>query len=78
MPEDLVLNNTVQITYNSSAPPAAPWIVEDITTFNDTELTPLVHEDLLGEPDVEIVLHAYFDVRPSIQFTLLSVIPSKS
>ncbi|ADV25598.1 acidic laccase [Cryptococcus gattii E566] len=61
VPDDLVLNNTVQITYNSSAPPATPWIVEDITTFNDTELTPIVHEDLLGDPDVEIVLNAYFD-----------------
>ncbi|OXG27098.1 acidic laccase [Cryptococcus neoformans Bt15] len=61
VPDDLVLNNTIQIVYNSSAPPATPYILDDFPTLDDTKLDPIVQEDILGDPDVEIDLHAYFD-----------------
>lgn len=74
VPDDLVLNNTIQIVYNSSAPPATPYIVYDIETFDDTKVVPLEQEDFLRNPDVEIDLHAYFDVRASYLFTPASFI----
>ncbi|WVQ82538.1 hypothetical protein IAT38_004667 [Cryptococcus sp. DSM 104549] len=60
VPDELVLNNTVQIQYSSSAAAAEAFIPDDIPTFNDTELVP-VQKRMLLQPDVEFVLNAYFD-----------------
>ncbi|WWD18251.1 hypothetical protein CI109_102701 [Kwoniella shandongensis] len=60
VPDELVLNNTVQITYNSAAPPATAVIVDEIETFNDTQLVPVLKRELL-KPDVSFELNAYFD-----------------
>ncbi|WVQ76952.1 hypothetical protein IAR50_006631 [Cryptococcus sp. DSM 104548] len=61
VPDDLQINNTIQIVYDSANAAAAEWYPDSITTFNDTALTPLRAVELLTEPDVEIVLNAYFD-----------------
>ncbi|KAK8865574.1 hypothetical protein IAR55_000718 [Kwoniella newhampshirensis] len=60
VPDDLVVNNTVQITYNSAAPPATAVIVDAIEPFNDTQLIPVLKRELLGY-DVAFELNAYFD-----------------
>ncbi|TYJ55000.1 hypothetical protein B9479_004311 [Cryptococcus floricola] len=61
IPDDLQINNTIQIVYDSANDAAVEWSPASITTFNDTELVPLRAVELLTEPDVEIVLNAYFD-----------------
>ncbi|WVO16801.1 hypothetical protein L204_104487 [Cryptococcus depauperatus] len=63
VPPLLVLNNTVQVVYNASAPAATAWIPSNIPTFNDTQLVPL-HALPLLQPDVKITLNAYFEVSP--------------
>ncbi|WVQ69566.1 uncharacterized protein L199_007786 [Kwoniella botswanensis] len=62
VPDDLQLNNTIQIVYDSNAPKADPVEVgiDDIVTFNDTELVPILKNELL-QPDVKFELNAYFD-----------------
>nr|ODN96638.1 acidic laccase [Cryptococcus depauperatus CBS 7855] len=60
VPPLLVLNNTVQVVYNASAPAATAWIPSNIPTFNDTQLVPL-HALPLLQPDVKITLNAYFE-----------------
>lgn len=60
VPEDLVLNNTVQIQYASANANATEVIYDDIPTINDTDFRPI--EIMASAPaDVEFVMHAYFD-----------------
>ncbi|OCF33774.1 acidic laccase [Kwoniella heveanensis CBS 569] len=62
VPDDLQLVNTVQIVYNSGNAKAESVELdpEQITAFNDTELVPVLVNELL-HPDVEYELNAYFD-----------------
>ncbi|WWC68213.1 uncharacterized protein I206_102136 [Kwoniella pini CBS 10737] len=62
VPDDLQLNNTIQITYDSNASKAqaVETGIDDITTFNDTQLHPVLKNELL-QPNVKFELNAYFD-----------------
>lgn len=61
VPDDLVLNNTVQITYDSKLPAAVPVDYDAPAVLDDTKFVPLVPKGSFV-PDVEFVLNAYFDV----------------
>lgn len=60
VPEELILNNTVQIRYAEANANATAVIYDDIPMINDTDFRPLIHTPSV-KPDVEFVLHAYFD-----------------
>lgn len=61
VPDDLVLNNTLQIVYNSSAPPATAVDVQAAAVLDDTKFMPVLEREMVGK-DVEFRLDAYFDV----------------
>ncbi|WRT64797.1 uncharacterized protein IL334_001731 [Kwoniella shivajii] len=60
IPDELVLNNTIQITYNSDAPPAPEALYDETLDLDDTELVPLLKREM-APADIEFVLHANFD-----------------
>jgi iron transport multicopper oxidase len=61
VPDDLVLNNTIQIVYNSGNAVASPVEYDAVAVLDDTEFVPLVKEEMIGH-DIEFELNAYFDV----------------
>ncbi|WVR04611.1 hypothetical protein IAU60_001622 [Kwoniella sp. DSM 27419] len=60
IPDDLVLNNTIQITYDPEAPPAPEAYYDEIPDLDDTVLVPLLKKEM-APADIEFVLHAAFD-----------------
>ncbi|ORY28145.1 putative iron transport multicopper oxidase FET3 precursor [Naematelia encephala] len=60
VPDDLVLNNTVQIIYDAAAPFADEVIIDEIPTLNDTDFVPVLKKEMLGY-DIEYVLNVFFD-----------------
>jgi iron transport multicopper oxidase len=60
VPEELILNNTVQIRYADNNANATEVIYEIIPMINDTEYIP-VNKEPSVTPDVEFTLHAFFD-----------------
>ncbi|EIW71885.1 multi-copper oxidase, partial [Tremella mesenterica DSM 1558] len=60
VPDDLVLNNTLQIIYATANPPAEGSIYEEFPMFNDTELAPVL-EKAMAPADIEYVLNVFFD-----------------
>ncbi|OXC70368.1 hypothetical protein AYX13_00838 [Cryptococcus neoformans] len=61
LPDELVLNNTIQISYSSSNPPADEVIYpEEFTDIDDTTLTPLL-QSAMAPADIEYTLHVNFD-----------------
>ncbi|OWZ32979.1 ferro-O2-oxidoreductase [Cryptococcus neoformans c45] len=61
LPDELVLNNTIQISYSSSSPPADEVIYpEGFTDIDDTTLTPLL-QSAMAPADIEYTLHVNFD-----------------
>jgi len=65
VPDDLVLNNTIQIIYNSNAPQAEPATYDAPAVLDDTELVPVVIRPMIDH-DIEFTLNAFFDVSCSI------------
>ena len=69
VPDDLVLNNTLQIEYNSNNAPAGDVLYDMIETLNDTEFVPILRSEM-APADIEYRLDVYFDVSTSL-FSLL-------
>lgn len=63
IPDDLVLNNTIQIVYAESNAPAQPVELDEAPMLDDTVFVPLVKREMLGKTH-EFRLDAYFDVSP--------------
>jgi FtsP/CotA-like multicopper oxidase with cupredoxin domain len=61
IPDDLVLNNTLQIVYDASAPDAAEFEVQPFPVLNDTEFVPVQQRAQLT-PDIKYELNVFFDV----------------
>jgi iron transport multicopper oxidase len=61
IPDDLVLNNTIQIVYDADKPAAEPKELDDTPMLDDTVFVPLVQREMLGKTH-EFRLDAYFDV----------------
>jgi iron transport multicopper oxidase len=61
IPDDLVLNNTLQIVYNAANAPAVEVELDETPMLDDTIFVPLVQREMLGH-DVDIRLDAFFDV----------------
>lgn len=60
VPEELILNNTVQVVYSDSAPNAAPIEFDEYPEIDDVWFKPL--EKIASAPaDRQVVLHAFFD-----------------
>jgi hypothetical protein len=57
-----VLNNTIQIIYNTNFPSAEPATYDAPAVLDDTELVPVLSEPMIDH-DIEFVLNAFFDVR---------------
>lgn len=71
VPDDLILNNTIQIVYDSKNAAAAPVEYEAAAVLDDTEFIPLVNREMI-EHDIEFTLNAFFDVsRPIPHHSLL-------
>ncbi|WOO80563.1 Iron multicopper oxidase fer1 [Vanrija pseudolonga] len=60
VPDDLVLNNTVQIVYNSANEAPKPVIYESWAMINETDMHPMIQQASF-QPDVQFTLHAVFD-----------------
>ncbi|WVQ83313.1 hypothetical protein IAT38_005452 [Cryptococcus sp. DSM 104549] len=60
LPDELVLNNTIQISYSSANAPASPVTYGEVDDLDDTQFTPLVHQ-AMAPADVEFTLHVDFD-----------------
>jgi iron transport multicopper oxidase len=71
VPDDLVLNNTLQIVYDSDLPLAEPATYDMPEMIDDTDLVPVTEKAMIDH-DIEFVLNAFFDVgdgRPSCKIT---------
>jgi iron transport multicopper oxidase len=62
VPDELVLNNTIQIVYNTNSPSAEPATYDAPAVLDDTELVPVLTRPMIDH-DIEFVLNAFFDVR---------------
>ncbi|KAK4688038.1 iron transport multicopper oxidase, partial [Tremellales sp. Uapishka_1] len=60
VPDDLVVNNTLQIVYNSANSVAPEVILDTIPTLNDTEFVPIVAKHS-APADVVYELNVWFD-----------------
>lgn len=65
IPDSLVLNNTLQLIYNSSAPPAASVAIEAAPVLDDTLFVPVLKREMVGKT-VDFRLDAYFDVSTTL------------
>lgn len=70
VPEDLVLNNIVQITYDEVWPKAEAVEYDAPAVLDDTKFVPLIPRGSFV-PDVEFVLNAFFDVSLVITISAL-------
>jgi iron transport multicopper oxidase len=71
VPDDLVLNNTIQIVYNSNAPPAEPATYDAPAVLDDTDFVPVTARPMIDH-DIEFVLNAFFDVSHGTLLFLLA------
>jgi iron transport multicopper oxidase len=62
IPSDLILNNTVQIVYNSTNEPAPKVVVEGWPVLDDTDFVPVLKREM-APADIEYELNVWFDVR---------------
>jgi iron transport multicopper oxidase len=65
IPDELVLNNTIQLVYNASASPAASVQIDAAPVLDDTKFAPVLKREMIGKT-VEFRLDAYFDVSSSL------------
>lgn len=63
IPSDLILNNTVQIVYDSINEPAQKVVVEGWPVLDDTDFVPVLKREM-APADIEYELNVWFDVRP--------------
>lgn len=61
VPDDLVLNNTIQISYGSDNTAASPVEYDAVAVLDDTKFVPVLHREMI-EYDVKFELNAFFDV----------------
>jgi iron transport multicopper oxidase len=62
IPEDLVLNNTVQIVYDDLNEPASKVVVAGWPVLDDTDFVPVLKREM-APADIEYELNVWFDVR---------------
>ncbi len=67
VPDDLILNNTLQIVYNAANTPATQLEYDNWADINDTLFVP-VQKKAMYQATVEFELGAYFDVRERFLF----------
>lgn len=67
IPEDLVLNNTVQIVYDDLNEPASKVVVAGWPVLDDTDFVPVLKREM-APADIEYELNVWFDVCPSVSF----------
>jgi iron transport multicopper oxidase len=61
VPDDLVLNNTLQIVYNPANAKAEEVEFDTIEVLDDTKFVPILHS-AMAPADVEFRLDVFFDV----------------
>ena len=61
IPDDLVLNNTVTISYASSNPAPQKVFFDEMPVLNDTEFVPVLKKEM-APADIEFRLDVFFDV----------------
>jgi iron transport multicopper oxidase len=66
IPDDLILNNTLQIVYDDSNLPAQKVVYEGWPVLDDTEFVPVLKKEM-APADIEYTLNVWFDV--SLLFT---------
>lgn len=66
VPEELVLNNTIQVTYDAAKPDAEAIEYDAPAVLDDTKFVPLVPRGSFV-PDVEFTLNAFFDVSRTVE-----------
>jgi hypothetical protein len=73
IPSGLILNNTIQIVYNSTNEPAPKVVVEGWPVLDDTDFVPVLKREM-APADIEYELNVWFDVRiPYYSFYLRSL-----
>ncbi|SCU96426.1 LANO_0E13476g1_1 [Lachancea nothofagi CBS 11611] len=61
IPDDLQLNTTNYMVYNSSAPLPEQNVVDELDFLDDFYLVPYSKQELLGDPDYQIVINVTMD-----------------
>lgn len=61
VPDDLILNSTNTISYNSDLPKASEYIVDDLDFLDDFYLQPLNNETLMDDADHTITIDVAMD-----------------
>jgi iron transport multicopper oxidase len=65
VPEDLILNNTLQIVYDDLNKPAQKVVYEGWAVLDDTEFVPVLKKEM-APADIEYTLNVWFDVGPHL------------
>ena len=65
IPDDLVLNNTLQIVYNENNAPAQKVVYAGWPVLDDTEFVPVLAREM-APADIEYTLHVWFDVSRTL------------
>jgi hypothetical protein len=63
IPENLILNNTLQIVYDESNKDAQKVVYEGWPVLDDTEFVPVLKREM-APADIEYTLNVWFDVSP--------------
>jgi iron transport multicopper oxidase len=63
IPENLILNNTLQIVYDDSNEDAQRVVYEGWPVLDDTEFVPVLKREM-APADIEYTLNVWFDVSP--------------
>lgn len=61
IPDELVLNNTLQVVYAEDNEPATKVVYEGWPVLDDTEFVPVLAREM-APADIEYNLHVWFDV----------------
>lgn len=65
IPDDLVLNNTLQIVYDDKNAPAEKVVYAGWPVLDDTEFVPVLAREM-APADIEYTLHVWFDVSTAV------------
>ena len=65
VPDDLILNNTLQIVYAESNAPVQSVVYAGWPVLDDTEFVPVLKKPM-APADINFTLHVWFDVSASV------------
>lgn len=71
IPDELVLNNTLQIVYDEANEPAKKVVYEGWPVLDDTKFVPILAREM-APADIEYDLHVWFDVSQDYQLKQMS------